>query len=379
MASRSFMVLLSLLAGAVLTLLVYFTIFVEPSIKLSGIENGKVYAAHPVIQLEDHFGSSSITLNGTEISPNYEVDKNGTYILTGQATLLWKKKQVSYEFSVDDKPPLQPRLKEGVKKVYFKQANFTIDKEERVTYISKLDGAEVSLDQPIEEPGDHKLTISASKPNGLSSEKEISFFIDKRTFTQSKVQQFLDYYFREDVEKLNKFTDKVAIQLSGEYNQDDVKMVEKAITEIKTFFPYELKIVDDLSKHPEFERSIKMEFMPTVNFKEYNIMQENLLGVEMPIRISPVYGKMETLTLIGTDSFITREIRNGVILHELLHAVGLSNHIPAPETSPLFEYGNATVTLGAVEKLYGELLYLDELSPNATKNVAMEQLAKRIQ
>lgn len=379
MRGRPLLVVLSIVAGAILTLLIYFTIFVEPSLVLTGIENEKVYADYPVIKMQDSFGDTRITLNGTEILPNYKLKKDGTYILTGQTTLLWKKKQVTYEFTVDTKPPLQPRLKEGVKKVYFKQAKFTIDKEEQVTYKAEMNGKPVSLDQPIVEPGDHKITITASKPNGLTSTKEISFFIDERTFSESKVQQFLNYYFGGEVDKLNKFTDKVAIQLSGEYNQDDVAMVDKAIAEIKTFFPYELKRVDDLSKHLDFERSIKMEFTPTINFKTYNIMQDNLLGVEMAVRISPVYGKMETLTLIGTDNFITREIRNGVILHELLHAVGLSNHIAAPETSPLYEYGNTTVTLGEVEKLYGELLYLDELSPNATKNVAMEQLAKRIQ
>ncbi|WP_066308833.1 hypothetical protein [Bacillus sp. FJAT-29814] len=379
MRSRPFLLIFSIITGAILSLLVYFTIFVEPSIKLSGIENGKVYAVQPIVKLEESFGITRVTLNGTEITPNYLVEKNGTYLLQGESKLLWKKKTVSYKFEVDDQPPLAPRLKEGVKKVYFKQALFSLDKEERVSYTAQLDGKPVSLDQPIDAPGEHKLTILATKINGLTAAKEVAFSIDNRTFSEGKVRQFLDYYFGQDVDKLNKFTDKVAITLEGEYNQDDVKMVEKAIAEIKTFFPYEMKIVDDLSKHADFERSIKMKFMPTEGFKEYNIYLDNVLGVEMPVRISPVYGKMESLVLIGTDRYITRDYRNGVILHELLHAVGLSNHIPSPESSPLFEYGNTTVTLGEVEKLYGELLYLDELTPNATKNVAMELLSKRIQ
>jgi hypothetical protein len=379
MRSRPFLLFASVLSGAVLTLLVYFTLFVEPSITVSGIENGKVYAVQPIVTVEESFGNTTIRLNGTEIASTYLVEKNGSYNLHAESTLLWKKKRLSYKFEVDDQPPLAPRLKEGVKKVYFKQAMFTIDKEEQVTYEAQLDGKSVSLEQPIEEPGDHQLKIVATKPNGLTAAKEVSFSIDNRTFTESKVQQFLDYYYAEDVDKLNKFTDKVAITLEGEHNEDDMKMVERAIAEIKAFFPYELKVVEDLSKHSDFERSIKMVFTPTENFKGYNIYMDNVLGVEMSVRVSPVYGKMESLVLIGTDMFITRDFRNGVILHELLHAVGLSNHIPSPETSPLFEYGNATVTLGEVEKMYGELLYLDELSPNATKNVAMELLGKRIQ
>lgn len=356
-----------------------FTIFIEPSIKLSGIEDGKVYADHPAIHLKESFGSTHFTLNGNEINLDYTVKKNGTYILKGESTLLWKKKKVSYTFEIDDKPPLTLRIKERNKKVYFKEALFTLEKEEHVTYKAELNGKEIPVDQPIQQAGEHTLTIIATKPNGLTAKKEISFSIDERTFPQKTVDQFVDYYFMDDRYLVKKFTDKVAINLSGDYNEADVKMVQKAIEEMKAFFPYEMKIVEDLSKNLEYDRDIKMVFTPTKNFKTYTVNEDNLLGVEMPIRVSPVYGTMETLVLIGTDKDITRDYRNGVILHELLHAVGLFNHIQSPESSALYEYGNTTVTLGDKEKMHGELLYLGDIEPNSTKEMVMKQLEKRIQ
>ncbi|MEH7336480.1 hypothetical protein V7161_28035 [Neobacillus drentensis] len=279
---------------------------------------------------------------------------------------------------MDDKPPITPRIKEGVQKVYFKKANFTIEKEKGVTYKAALNGKEVPLDQPIQQPGEHTLTITATKPNGLTAAKEISFLIDDRTFPDKTINEFVNYYFNKEIPIIYRFTDNVAITLSGDYNEEDRKMVDKAIKEINAFFPYEMKIIDS-SYNPKYSRYIKMVFKPTSDFKAYNVDRNDVWGVEMPTMISPAYGTMEALTLIGTDKEITRDYRNGVILHELLHAVGLHNHNETAQNNSLNQYSDKIVNLGAEEKKYGELLYLGEVKPNLTKEELMKQLKQRIQ
>lgn len=99
----------------------------------------------------------------------------------------------------------------------------------------------------------------------------------------------------------------------------------------------------------------------------------------MPTMISPVYGTMESLALIGTDQEIIRDYRNAVILHELLHAVGLRNHINKSQNNSLNPEVDKIVTLGAEEKKYGELLYLSEIKPTITKEALLKQLKQRIQ
>ncbi len=370
------MLFLSVFLLGLFSLLFVFTIFIEPPLKLSGIENGKVYAAHPVIHWEKSFATTRVTLNGNEINPNYSVKENGSYILKGESTFLWKKKKVSYSFDVDDKPPAEPRIKERIKPVYFKQAMFTLDKVADVTYKAALNGKEISMDQPIQQPGENTLTITATKPNGLTAMREISFSIDERIYSEKAIKEFVDYYFKNDVPSISKFTGNVAIHLSGDYNKDDVKMIEKAIKELKTFFPYKMEIQES-KYNPEFERLIKMVFTPTKNFDIYDVDRDDVWGVEMEAISNAVYGTKESFVLIGTDKEITREYRNAVILHELLHAVGLFNHIESSQSSPLFPYANKTVTLGDREKMFGTLLYLGDIEPKINKEEAMKQLELR--
>ncbi|MFJ5714057.1 hypothetical protein [Neobacillus sp. NPDC093127] len=378
MKRRLFLLFLSVFLVGLFALLFVFTIFIEPPIKLSGIENGKVYAAHPVIHWEKSFATTRVTLNGNEINPNYAVKENGSYILKGESAFLWKKKKVSYSFEVDDKPPAEPLIKERIKPVYFKQAMFTLDKVADVTYKAALNGKEISMDQPIQQPGENTLMITATKPNGLTATRKISFSIDERIFSEKAINDFVDYYFQNDVPSIIKFTGNVAIHLDGDYNKDDVKMVEKAIKELKTFFPYKMEIQEN-KPNPEFKRAIKMVFTPIENFSIYSVEWDDAWGVEMEAIHNAVYGTMESFILIGTDKEITREYRNSLILHELLHAVGLSNHIESPESSPLFQYANKTVTLGDKEKMFGTLLYLGDMEPNINKEEAMKQLEPRSQ
>ncbi|MGG3562098.1 hypothetical protein ABES03_10890 [Neobacillus rhizosphaerae] len=368
---------ISVFLVGILALTLGFIMFIEPSVKLSGIENGKVYAVHPVIQLKESIGTARVTLNGKKIGPKYKVKENGSYVLKLESTLLWKKKKLSYTFVVDDKPPITPRIKEVVEKVYFKQAKFTLNREEHVKYKARLNGKEVPLDQPIQQPGKNTLIITATKPNGLTSTKEISFLIDERTFPEKTIHQFADYYFNNEIPIIYKFTGDVAITLSGDYNEEDKKMIEKAINEIKTFFPYEMKIIDS-SFNKDYDRYIKMVFTSTTDFKSYDVHRNDVWGVEMPTMISRAYGTMESLVLVGTDKEITRDYRNAVILHELLHAVGLHNHIKSAN-SALYQEVNKIVTLGDEEKKYGELLYLGEVKPTITKEAVLKQLKQRIQ
>lgn len=377
MRTKSFLILLSLFLIGAAVLLSGFSFLIEPTLKLSGIENGKVYAHHPVIQLEGGYGITHLTLNGKKIGSNYKVEENGSYVLKGKSSLLWKKKEVSYTFEVDTKPPAIPNIKERLKNIYFKEAVFTLEQEENVTYHAALNGKEISLDQPIQEPGDNKLTITATKPNGLAATKEISFSIDDRTFPEKSIRQFLDYYFSNDVHVIKKFTGNVAIHLNGDYNEEDVKMVEKAIAELKSFFPYKMEI-QEKGYNPEFERTINMVFTPTNKFKDYSIDRNDVWGAEMTPLFDPVVGTKQSFVLIGTDPVIPREYRNTVILHELLHSIGLSNHIQS-RNSPLYEYANTTVALGDLEKMYGELLYLGDLEPTTQKDEATKQLEQRIQ
>ncbi|MEW9051220.1 MAG: hypothetical protein AB2392_08685 [Neobacillus sp.] len=374
---RPYILFVSLLVGAVLTLLLAFTILIEPSIEITGIENGKVYANPPVIKMEDVLGNTLVTLNGSEIPLAYRVNENGSYTLEGQSTLLWKKKKVTYSFEVDDKPPAEPVIKEGVDQVYFKQAKFTLEEEEQVSYEVSLNGNEISLDQPIQEPGDHTLTIKATKPNGLTATREFSFMIDVRTFSEQEISQFVDFYFTNEVPMVYKFSGDIAIYLDGDYNEEDVKMVESAIEQIKAFFPYEIRIVETLSFIKE-DRTVRMVFTPTKNFQVYDVHNKDAWGVAMSTSNHTVYGIMESLALIGTNSEITRDYRNAVILHELLHVVGLVNHVSSPESSSLFPYANKTVELGDLEKKLGELLYLGEIKPNIKKEEALKLLEQRI-
>lgn len=378
MKKRPVLLFSSLVFLVLCVLLLAFSFFIEPSIKISGIENGKVYAEHPDIFWEESFGKTAVTLNGKPIQSKFTVTNNGTYKLNAETALLWKKKRVSYAFTVDDQPPIKPRIKERIKPVYFQQAMFTIEREDHVAYEVTLNGEKIPMGQPIKQPGDNKLKITATKPNGLTATNEISFSIDDRTFPKENIHQFVDYYFRNDVPGILKFTGNVAIHMDGDFNDEDVKMVEQAITEMKTFFPYKMEIQES-KYNPDFERLIKMVFTPTENFDIYAVDRNDVWGVEMEAISSAVYGTKESFVLIGTDKEITREYRNSVILHELLHAVGLSNHIETSQNSPLFPYANKAVTLGDKEKMYGELLYLGDLEPNIKKEEVMEQLEQRIQ
>ncbi|OLS33589.1 hypothetical protein [Bacillus sp. MRMR6] len=373
----TFLLFISLLVGAVLTLLLAFSILVEPSIEITGIENRKVYATPPVIQMEDYLGITLVTLNGKEITPAYRVNENGSYTLEGESTLLWKKKKVSYSFEVDDKPPAEPVIKEGVDQVYFKQAKLTLEEDELATYEVSLNGKEISLKQPIQQPGDHTLTITATKPNGLTATREYSFTIDDRMYSEQEINQFIDFYFTNDVPMVYKFSGDIAIYLDGDYNEEDVKMVESTIEQIKAFFPYEIRIVETLSFIKE-NRTVRMVFTPTKNFQVYDVHNKDAWGVAMSTRNHTVYGIMESLALIGTNSEITRDYRNAVILHELLHVVGLVNHVSSPQSSSLFPYANKTVVLADLEKKLGELLYLGEIKPNIKKEEAIKLLEQRV-
>ncbi|MBD8071149.1 DUF2927 domain-containing protein [Bacillus sp. PS06] len=354
---------------------------------LHGIEDGKIYVADPIITIdEDYHGDFQLLLNGETIEPGHTVTENGDYTLELTTKKLWMEKTTTYSFSHDDIQPKAPSFTTNPKPVYFKEAVFDYKKEKNVSYETFLNGEPVDLSKPITEEGTHFLKIVATKNNGLKSERRQLFSIDNKTYTSAEVDTFLHFFFdnnQDFLPKIYKWTDTVTIVVDGNPTEQDMKILNQHIETLNKLLPFKF-IVTEAENGKSYSRQIDMHFIPTWKFVNYVEDEDNpdlkwAVGLAFPTMMSrdERQGLIASTVLIGTD--IPQSERNHVILHELIHSIGMYNHFEDDESSILYPFVYPVVTeLNEIDLKMIEILYRKDLLGGMTKPDVERVLKPRV-
>ncbi|MCA1032020.1 DUF2927 domain-containing protein [Bacillus timonensis] len=360
----------------------------EPTIVIEGVEDGAIYVSKPTIDLiESTPGETTMTLNGEPISDGHQITDNGTYTLSIHRKHLWKESTKDITFTRDDVQPKPPAFFNNMRtSVYYKSVKFDLIPQKDVTYEATLNGNPFDLSEPIEEEGLHTLVITAIKNNGLKSERRLSFTIDNRTYTSKEVEAFTDFIFDNEAHgtlpKVYKWTDSVAVVPHGNHTSEDLESLQQYIDVFNEILPVQFKLFQE-EDHISWENRIDVHFVPTSSFKDYGFEgeltdgYEEIVGYAMPVEVTYQYELLTTVVLIGTNT--TKVERKTIILHELMHALGLYNHFNDDKSSVLYPYADYYVTeLNDYDKKIIELLYREDIQAGMTKPDVERVLKERI-
>lgn len=345
----------------------------QPEIQIQRIEEGKTYATDLTIQIdEEAAGKYAMKLNGQEIQNGYKVTENGEYKLSITAKRWWNEKTKTIQFSRDSNPPLPPAFYPEIKAIYFQQVNFKLVKLDGVIYTATIDGKPFNLNESYKEEGSHKLKVIAVKDNGLSSRSEFDFRIDNRTYSKGIIDEFIQFYFDEDkkVQNILKWTDSVEVFVHGNLTSVDYDVVNSIYKKINEMLPIDFTIIEN-EKDSQLTNRVDIYFVPTYKFKDYGfegeIIENNIkiIGFANPTSYSSD-GITGSQVLIGTDTKQTE--RKTIILHEIVHSLGLYNHLEDKKTSILYPYANTNVyELSNLDEKFIEILYREDIKPKMSK------------
>ncbi|MBM7570175.1 DUF2927 domain-containing protein [Aquibacillus albus] len=346
----------------------------EPEIDIDGVQQGEVYVNDQTINIdEEAAGEYTLHLNGNVIQNDHTVSGNGEYELTITAKRWWNEITKTIAFEIDDEPPAKPSFKDEVKPLYYKEANFELEKEEDVTYKVKIDYEPFDISQAYTKEGTHKLYIQSIKDNGLVADRKETFEIDNRTYSRHEVDAFKKFFFHnEDQEgtKFIKWSDHVGVHVYGEPTATDMKALESNLQTINQILPVDLNLRE--SQPFAGSNRINVHFVPTYQFKDYGFNEElrnndyMVVGYAMPTLLTHDDELFETKILIGTDT--DQQLRKTTILHELMHALGFYGHFENNPNSILYPYTDTNLTeLSSTDKKLIEILYRKDIKPGMTE------------
>lgn len=366
--------LLFLVSGGVL-------FFINPGVEIQGVENGAVYAKEQKVNVTGRWGDAVLTINEKKEPNGKMIEENGQYEITAVETFLWKEDRKSLTVTIDDVPPFEPSFQHEIYPVYFKETKMTVSKQRGVAYTGILNGDDYDLEEKITEPGAYELTVTAKKSNGLTSEKTIHFSIDNTTFTEQQINQFMTFYFpgKERIGLL-KWTEDVDVRVKGDPTEQDRKVLAKNIEELNKLIPIELVLVNE----GEGNNSNKMDvhYIPTHEFdtigSDLPVVSGGIwtVGVAVPISHDPK-GLRKMAVGIGTDT--SQSVRDGTTAHELLHAMGLFNHVEHDSSSVVTEINQGVTEMSQSDKDLVAILYREELFVGYDQYVVGRMLNERKQ
>ncbi|WLD94603.1 DUF2927 domain-containing protein [Alkalihalobacillus sp. AL-G] len=336
----------------------------EPEIHIEGVKDGEVYVKDRIIEIdENRAGEYTLKLNGETIQNGHTVSENDDYKLTITAKRWWNEQTKSIQFEIDDIPPNKPSFKDEPKEVYYKQAKFSLEKEEDVMYKVKMDDKPYDINNPVTEEGEHKLFIKAVKDNGLLAQKEVEFVIDNRTYTRKAVDTFKHFIFHSEEQqdqKVLKWTKNASVYIYGNPTGQDREALESYFNRINELLPIDLLIMES-DIHSTGDYSLSIFFVPSHKFKDYGFKgdlengNKRIVGFAAPTKVSEE-GILRSIIVIGTDT--DQRFRKTTILHEIVHSLGLYGHFNNNEHSILYPYNNNMVTeLTDMDKKMIEILY----------------------
>jgi hypothetical protein len=337
--------------------------FINPEVEIQGVEDGAVYAKEQKVNVTGKWGDVVLTINEKKEPSGKMIEDNGQYEITAVETFLWKEARKSMTVTIDDVPPFEPSFQHVTYPVYFKEAKMTVGKQRGVEYTGILNGEDFDLDQAIIEPGEYELTVTARKPNGLTSEKTIQFSVDNTTYTEEQINRFMEFYFpgKERV-GLTKWTEDVDVRVYGTPNQQDLKVLAKNIEELNQLIPIELVLVEE--GEGSNTNKLDIHYIPTHDFdtigSDFPVVSGDVWTVGVTIPISHDYKGLKKMVVgIGTD--ISQPIRDGTTAHELLHAMGLFYHVENDSSSVITEIEQGITEMSQSDKDLVTLLYREEL------------------
>jgi hypothetical protein len=349
-----------------------------PEIDISGVEEGKVYTGQRTISINEELaGTYSMKLNGKSIKTGHVVKGNGTYQLSITSKKLTIEKEKEINFTIDDQPPKYPTFKDEIQPGYFGKVKLELNKEDGVTYSTKLNGKPYDLTVPIEEEGSYELDILAKKENGKVSHRTDSFIVDNQTFTQEMIDDFLTFHLEQEdgIEEepfiLKWIGETVPVYVHGAPTDEDLTQIHSYFNELNAWLPVQFDVYGE--KEINFtDYQIDMYFVPNEEFQEYGFTDELIKGSVETIGFAQVTdgNSVDGLlsTTIGIDSTIPQALRNPTILHEIVHSLGMYNHFENDTSSILYPLSNQKVTaLNETDRKYIDMLYRKDLLAGMTE------------
>ncbi|MGY3718262.1 DUF2927 domain-containing protein [Sutcliffiella cohnii] len=261
----------------------------------------------------------------------------------------------------------------------FQFVDFSIVEEEGVTYSATINGKPVNLNDRFEEEGTHTIQIQAIKENGLVTSRESIFTIDNRTYSNKEIKQFTDFYFEENPKTI-KWEDSIELFIHGQPTSKDLQIVNNNVKELNDLLPFEI-IVKGQGEKSTLTNKMDMYFVPNHKFKDYGFTgnlaqgQYEIIGLALLTTFSEreIYGSD---ILIATNT--TQKVRETIILHELVHALGFYGHTD-DKTSILYPHATTSVTtLSDFDKNLIEILYRAEIKSSMLQHQLERVLEVRL-
>ena len=360
-------------------------LMVTPDFGIEGVKEGKIYAKSQKIEVRNGFGFPRLLLNGKPISSGYEVKKNGKYALTVKERFFWKVKEETVHFERDDVPPRKPALKNTFRKVFFEEVLFDVRKQKNVKFEATLNGKAYDLSKPLTGEGDYILKLKANKQNGLTSEKTFEFKIDNTTYSQKDIDDFIQFYFHDPLltvpNEIFKWTGKIAVVLHGDIKEKDKKAIDSSIRELNENLSHPMEVMSE-KEAKNIGRVIDVHYEPRDKFNSFGFEGSVETASEIVIGFATVEeanyetGFEKAKVLVDTTS--DQDERDGIILHELTHAVGLYNHFNTDATSII--HPQSTVKkLNERDRKMVDLLYREDLEIGMNEREVIKILTPRIE
>ena len=286
--------------------------------------------------------------------------------LTSESTL---------RFEIDTEPPVTPVI-DGVADggVYFQSIQAVIHPESGVTYDSAIDGVPYQIGAAYTQAGDHVLTVTARKDrNGLTSQRQIRFTIENRTYTRDEVDYFLEIALGTEYggeAPVRKWTEDIRIKVNGDPTDVDREKLDDVMAQLRELTGLGIEIVED-------QENINIYYIPDSEFIEYipSYVEGNWGYFSYNVRGDGEIWQAK----IGIDTVKTNQFsRSHLLQEELTQALGMGNDSYEYEDSIFYQEWTLTQDYSDMDKAVIEILYRDDISVGMDKKDILEVLAPRI-
>ena len=330
-----------------------------------------MYPDDRTIHFKKSIGKHRITINDQVINHPYTIEENGIYEIKTSSSFLWKKTSQSITFSKDDSPPQTPIIINASNDFYPLGHAIQITHEAKVVYEALLDKKPYTLGTPIEEEGVHEIKITAKKQNGLTSTKTHTFELDNTSFTEDEITTFLNYFFHQphpDITQpeIFKWITDVPVTMSGNYNDVDLTTITNTLQTFSSTLPVNFDFRDPATHHRTLNKGIEIVFTKGALFKYHGFEdpietgENTIVGVAITSDANYSEGYRKVIVLI--DSERSEKERQNIIVHELIHALGLIYHFENDEKSILYPYSNSNILQPSnLDMKMLQILYWDKL------------------
>lgn len=345
---------------------------------VEGVQEGIVYGGAIEITLkqreEDVDYIAIIDEEEYEFGRRYT--EEGKHTLKVTASRDEQSSEMLIPFEIDSTPPKIPTIT-GVtdNEIYYDSVQINVEKEDDVTYEFMINEKEYDINTPFKEEGAHVFKVIATKErNNLTSEKELSFYIDNSTYSQQEVDYFTEIALGSEYggsPLVTKWKTDVRIKVGGNPTEKDLETLRKVADELDALTS---TLTLDIVKESE---NINIYFVPQGDFQEYipGAVKGNWAYFRYHTQGQGEIGSATiTIGTFGSD----QTNRDHHIREELTQALGMGNDSVNYKDSIFYENYSLVSEFTRLDEKVVEILYREDIDVGMNKEEIMKTLKERI-